>query len=49
MAGDLGITDEELGAVLAIVMLVSGGRVRSQAREARLEYINEMRAKKKKG
>jgi len=48
VADELGIADEELGAVLGIVMLVSGGRVRSQAREARLEYINEMRTKKKK-
>lgn len=49
MAGELGITDEELGTVMGIVMLISGGRVRSQAREARLESIKEMRAKKEKG
>ncbi len=30
-----GITDDEIGAVLAIVMAVSGGRVRAQLGEAK--------------
>ncbi|MGA3084272.1 MAG: hypothetical protein ABSE95_05705 [Thermodesulfobacteriota bacterium] len=30
-----GITEKEIGAVLAIVMAVSGGRVRAQFREVR--------------
>jgi len=35
VAREEGVTDEETGAVLAIVMAVSGGRVRAQFREAR--------------
>ncbi len=35
VAGEMGITDEEIGAVQAIVMAVSGGRVRAQFREVR--------------
>jgi hypothetical protein len=31
----MGITEEEIGAVQAIVMAVSGGRVRAQFREVR--------------
>jgi hypothetical protein len=49
VAGELGITDEEVGAVMGIVMLVSAGRVRAQTREARLEFLKEERAKKKQG
>lgn len=35
VAREEGITDEEIGAVQAIVMAVSAGRVESQFREAR--------------
>jgi hypothetical protein len=49
VAGELDITDEEVGAVMGVVMLVSAGRVRSQTREARLEFLKEERAKKNKG
>jgi alkylhydroperoxidase/carboxymuconolactone decarboxylase family protein YurZ len=35
VARNEGITEKELGAVLAIVMAVSGGRVRAQYRELR--------------
>ena len=35
VAGEMGISDEEIGAVQAIVMAVSGGRVRAQFREVR--------------
>jgi hypothetical protein len=35
VAGEMGITDEEVAAVQAIVMAVSGGRVRAQVREVR--------------
>ncbi len=35
MAGEMGITDEEVAAAKAIVMAVSGGRVRAQFREVR--------------
>lgn len=35
MAGEMGISDEEIGAVQAIVMAVSSGRVRAQFREVR--------------
>ena len=34
-AKDHGVTDEEIGAVQAIVMAVSAGRVRAQFREVR--------------
>jgi hypothetical protein len=33
LARDKGITEEEIGAVLSIVMAVSAGRVRAQLRE----------------
>ena len=33
VAKDEGITEDEIGTVLSIVMAVSGGRVRAQARE----------------
>ncbi len=36
VAKKLKITDDEIGAVLAIVMAVSGGRVRAQLREVRI-------------
>lgn len=35
VARTLGVTDEEIGAVEAIVMAVSAGRVNAQFREAR--------------
>jgi alkylhydroperoxidase/carboxymuconolactone decarboxylase family protein YurZ len=35
VAKEQGITEKEIGAVLAIVMAVSGGRVRAQFREVR--------------
>lgn len=35
VAGEMGISDEEIGAVQAIVMAVSSGRVRAQFREVR--------------
>ncbi len=35
VAGEMGVSDEEIGAVQAIVMAVSGGRVRAQFREVR--------------
>ena len=35
VAKELGITDEEIGAVQSIVMAVSAGKVRAQFREAR--------------
>jgi len=35
VAGEMGISDEEIGAVQAIVMAVSGGCVRAQFREVR--------------
>ncbi|OPY92889.1 MAG: hypothetical protein A4E73_00667 [Syntrophaceae bacterium PtaU1.Bin231] len=35
VAGKMGIGDEEIGAVQAIVMAVSAGRVRAQFREVR--------------
>lgn len=35
VAGEMGISDEEIGAVQAIVMAVSGGRVLVQFREVR--------------
>lgn len=37
VAGEMGITDEEIGAVMGNVMLVSGGRVRTQLRMAMIE------------
>ena len=36
VARETGISDEEIGAVEAIVMAVSAGKVRAQFREARL-------------
>ena len=42
VAKEMGISDEEIGAVQSIVMAVSAGRVRAQFREARV------RAKKEK-
>ncbi|HSD94305.1 MAG TPA: hypothetical protein VLA94_02670 [Syntrophales bacterium] len=35
VAGEMGITDEEVAAAQVIVMAVSGGRVRAQFREVR--------------
>jgi hypothetical protein len=35
VAGEMGITDEEVSAAQVIVMAVSGGRVRAQFREVR--------------
>ena len=35
VAKKLGVTDEEIGAVQAIVMAVHAGRIRAQFREAR--------------
>lgn len=35
MAKEQGITDDEIGAVVSIVMAVSAGRVRTRFREAR--------------
>jgi alkylhydroperoxidase/carboxymuconolactone decarboxylase family protein YurZ len=35
VAKEEGITDDEIGAVLAIVMAVHAGRVRAQVREVR--------------
>ncbi len=37
-AKEEGITDEEMGAIQAIVMAVSAGKVRAQFREARIKY-----------
>ena len=37
VAKELGITDNELGAVQSIVMAVSAGRIRAQFREARVK------------
>jgi len=34
VAREEGITDEEIGAVMSIVMAVSGGRVRAQFKDA---------------
>jgi len=41
VAKDMGISDEEVGAVQACVMAVSGGRVMAQFREARLDKGTE--------
>ncbi len=41
-----GLSDEEIGAVQAIVMAVSAGRVRAQFREARVR--SKKRAKKER-
>ena len=38
VAKEQGISDEEIGAVQAIVMAVSGGRVQAQFREARVHH-----------
>ena len=35
VARELGITDDEIGAVQSVVMAVSAGKVRAQFREAR--------------
>lgn len=35
VAGENGLTDEEIGAVQAIAMGVSAGRIRAQFRQAR--------------
>ena len=40
VAGEMGVSDEEIGAVQAIVMAVSGGRVRAQFREVRRDSGN---------
>jgi hypothetical protein len=40
VAREEGISDDEIGAVLSIVMAVSGGRVRAQFREAR-KHLDE--------
>ena len=36
MAKEEGLTDEEIGAVQAVVMAVSAGRVRAQFQDARI-------------
>jgi len=41
VAREEGLTDEEIGAVEAIVMAVSAGRVRAQFREARARFTLE--------
>ncbi|MBP8696872.1 MAG: hypothetical protein KBH73_10490 [Syntrophobacterales bacterium] len=41
VAGEMGITDEEVGAAQAIVMAVSAGRVRAQFREVRRRGLGE--------
>ncbi len=42
-----GLSDEEIGAVQAIVMAVSAGRVRAQFREARVRSKKRERKGKK--
>jgi len=37
VAKEMGIADDEIGAVQSIVMAVSAGRVRAQFREARIK------------
>lgn len=39
VAEEKGITEEELGATLSIVMAVSGGRVRAQLSDVKNKYI----------
>jgi len=38
VAKEQGISDAEIGAVQSIVVAVSGGRVRAQFREARIQH-----------
>ena len=38
VAKEEGISDEEIGAVESIVVAVSGGRIRAQFREARVDH-----------
>jgi hypothetical protein len=38
-----GITNDEIGAVQSIVMAVSGGRIRAQFREARIQSKKKSR------
>ncbi len=45
VAREQGISEKEIGAVLAIVMAVSGGRVRAQFREVRTQ-IKKKKMKK---
>lgn len=49
VAGELGITDEEIGAVMGNVMLVSGGRVRTQFRMAMIEAKKARRKNERLG
>lgn len=44
VAGEMGVSEDEIGAVQAIVMAVSGGRVRAQFREVRRRVTVKDRA-----
>jgi hypothetical protein len=45
VAKEQGITNEEIGAVQSIVMVVSAGRVRAQFREARIKSKKSKKTK----
>jgi hypothetical protein len=45
VAKDLGVSSEEIEAIQAIVMAVSGGRVRAQFRDARTEAARQQRSR----
>jgi len=47
VAKEMGISNDEIGAVQSVVMAVSAGRVNAQFREARVRH--RMRQKEKSG
>jgi len=47
VAKEEGLTDEEIGAVQAVVMAVSAGRVRAQFQDARIRSRRAKREPKK--
>jgi hypothetical protein len=48
VAREMGVSDDELGALEANVMLVAAGRVSAGARSASIEAKKEAREKRKK-
>jgi alkylhydroperoxidase/carboxymuconolactone decarboxylase family protein YurZ len=47
VAEEKGITEEEIGVIQAVVMAVSGGRVRAQFREVHKRFKTEQGQKTK--
>jgi hypothetical protein len=45
VAGEKGVTDDEIGAIQSIVMLVSAGRVFAQYRQVREKIDSEAKTK----